>query len=112
MAHYIVAIGGSGSRCAEGLAYLCAAGLGPADLTVLFVDPDVANGNVQRAIAAFRWYLSLQVEQQEMLPSNRNGGSPGVEDGPLFMSTKIQLSNPEVWTPFHGESHLLSWRFL
>ncbi len=105
MAHYIVAIGGSGSRCAEGLAYLCAAGLGPADLTVLFVDPDVANGNVQRAIAAFRWYLSLQVEQQEMLPSNRNGGSPGVEDGPLFMSTKIQLSNPEVWTPFHGESH-------
>ena len=40
MTYYALAMGGSGSRCAEALIYLSAAGLGPpGKLTLLFIDP-------------------------------------------------------------------------
>ena len=48
MRNYVIAIGGSGVRCLESLVQLCAIGIGPDELFLLVIDPDEANGNVQR----------------------------------------------------------------
>lgn len=58
MTLHIVAIGGTGARCAEALLHLAAIGLLPDNrLQYLFIDPDEANGNLARtkdAITAYR----------------------------------------------------------
>lgn len=43
MSYFIVGMGGSGARSVEALIYLCAAGLGPHQLDLVFVDSDQAN---------------------------------------------------------------------
>lgn len=48
MPYYVFAIGGTGARCLESLLYLCATGLGPAELHPILVDPDCGNGNLNR----------------------------------------------------------------
>lgn len=58
MTLHIVAIGGTGARCAEALLHLAAIGLIPtSNIDFLFIDPDEANGNLTRtkeAITAYR----------------------------------------------------------
>jgi hypothetical protein len=44
----VIGIGGTGARCIEALIHLCAMGLGPEDLFILIIDPDSANGNLDR----------------------------------------------------------------
>jgi hypothetical protein len=86
MSSYVIGIGGSGARCLEALLYLCAAGLGPQDLTLVLVDPDSHNGSVQRVLKLAAWYRQLHTIQFG-------------KDSPLF-ATKLAQSNPTVWTPF------------
>ncbi len=62
MSNHVVAIGGSGARCAEAFVYLCAAGLGPQNrhVELLFVDPDQANFNLERAKRVADLFASVQ----------------------------------------------------
>lgn len=86
---YAIAVGGSGARAVECLVHLCAAGLGPTDLTVLFVDVDVSNGNVQRAVQLVRTYQTLQsVNRAETVKC---------------LKAQISLTAPQLWSPFGGE---------
>lgn len=86
MSYHVISIGGSGSKSVEALTHLCAAGLMPdGDLNVLFVDPDLSNGSLQRA----------QVTLQHYLECKKN--NLGKTD--LF-KTPITIAKPDVWTPF------------
>ncbi len=48
---FLLAGGGTGAKVAEALVHLCATGMGPEHVHVLFVDADTTNGNLQRARA-------------------------------------------------------------
>lgn len=86
MSYQVISIGGSGAKSAESLTHLCAAGLIPdGELNVMFVDPDKANGCLERA--------------QNTLHKYRECGKIGMNETFLF-KTPITLSNPNVWTPF------------
>jgi len=86
MRYYVIGIGGTGAKCVEAIAHLCAAGLMPAgELYALFVDPDIKNGNLNRAQAVLRRYIDLQLGATELL------------------QTRIVLANPDFWTPFGDE---------
>jgi hypothetical protein len=80
-----VSIGGSGARTAEALLYLCAAGLGPDSLTLVFVDADTNNGSLTKAQQLAQLYTRLQ---------------PSEPDGCPLFRTRITLLNPPAWTPF------------
>jgi hypothetical protein len=86
MSYQIVSIGGSGAKSAESLVHLCAAGLMPSgELNVMFVDPDKANGCLERA--------------QNTLHKYRECEKIGMNET-ILLKTPITLSNPNVWTPF------------
>jgi hypothetical protein len=53
----LICAGGSGVRVLEALLHLCAAGLGPASLRLLVIDPDGANGNGARVTGLVESYL-------------------------------------------------------
>jgi Tubulin like len=55
----LICAGGSGARVLEALLHLCAAGLGPASLRLLWVDPDGANGNGDRVSTLVARYTDL-----------------------------------------------------
>jgi hypothetical protein len=87
MSNYVIAIGGSGARCAEALIYLCAAGLGPKGrLVLLFVDPDEGNYSLGRAARAAQLYKRLQTTPRG--------------EGCEFLSTSIEFAEPKQWSPF------------
>lgn len=86
MSCYAIAVGGSGARAVESLVHLCAAGLGPRELKLVFVDPDRANGNVQRALHLVRTYQALQSIRRSR--------------DTRWLGTRISLLEPEVWSPF------------
>lgn len=91
--HLAVAIGGSGARSAEALVYLCAAGLGPTELTIIIADADTQNFSVGRAIEAIGLYQQLQ-------------GAPNFRGAsPLFQTT---LAEPKkiAWSPFPVSSDI------
>ena len=87
MRAYVVGIGGSGARCIEALIHLCAIGLGPEELCVLFVDPDKANGSLDRVLELSRQYRSIQ---ELFAGTNRQ----------ILFKTRLILRSPEVFTPF------------
>ena len=57
---FLVTGGGTGAKVAEALVHLCAAGLGPAEVHILFVDADSQNGNLKRADATAAAYTAMQ----------------------------------------------------
>ncbi len=86
MSYHVIGIGGSGAKCIEALTHLSAAGMMPdGDLNILFVDPDTANGSLDRAQTTLQRYLDCR---QLALGSID-----------LF-KTNIMLPKPSVWTPF------------
>ena len=86
MSYQVVCIGGSGAKSGESLTHLCAAGLMPdGELNVLFVDPDLANGCLERAQNTLNQYCECK--------------KSGMKQTGLF-KTPITLSKPSVWTPF------------
>ena len=95
MGYYVIAIGGTGAKCAEALTHLCAAGLlsgdrsTPADLYTFFVDPDQSNGSLERARITLKQYQDCR---RLKLGETR-----------LF-NTSIELPEPDSWSPFIDQS--------
>src|ERR1019366_5184000 len=63
--NFIIGIGGTGARCVESVLHLCAAGLGPDDLWVGFIDQDSSNGNLQDATDVLRLLGTLRNQLTE-----------------------------------------------
>ena len=88
---YSAGIGGTGSKCIEALTHLAAAGMiSEGELYVLFIDPDTANGNLERAQHTLQQYIDC-----------KNSLSLGNID---FLKTKIVRAKPDVWSPFGDET--------
>jgi hypothetical protein len=87
MATYAIGIGGSGARVLKSLVHLCAAGLGPDRLDLLFVDLDDENGNVSEAINLIQTYQRIR---------EAGGGET------RFLKTDIRLCEPKLWSPLGG----------
>ena len=94
MGYYFISIGGSGAKVMESLTHLCVAGVMPdrEKLTVLAIDPDVGNGNLERTSAALNNYEVFQ----NMAVGN---------DTPLF-KTKVALIKPFPWNPSDHDKNL------
>lgn len=90
MAYYAIGIGGTGAKCLESLIHLAAAGMMPDDseLHVLFVDPDKANGSLERAQNTLTLYQSCKDNLQ-------------LGETPL-LKTKITSPNHNWWSPLGG----------
>jgi hypothetical protein len=90
MSSYVIGIGGTGAKCVEALVHLCAAGMLPdTELFAMFVDPDRANGSLERSQMTLQQYSSCKKLDT------------GTTD--LF-KTGIVTSNPDVWSPFANEA--------
>lgn len=63
--NFVIGIGGTGARCVEALMHLCAAGLGPPDLWVGFIDQDSSNGNLSDAMSVLRNQAFLRQSLRE-----------------------------------------------
>ena len=55
-----IGIGGTGVKTAESLVHLCAAGLGPKNLSIGLIDQDRANGNTNRSIQTIASYQAVR----------------------------------------------------
>jgi hypothetical protein len=69
--NYIIAMGGSGSRCLAATVYLSASGLFNGDLHVAMVDPDQTNGNSEQTKRLISAYNTLNSCQQPQRPRQR-----------------------------------------
>jgi len=56
----LIAAGGSGIQVLEAVLHLCAAGAGPDRLRVFAIDPDSANGNLDRVRQLITLYSKCQ----------------------------------------------------
>jgi hypothetical protein len=87
MSFYVVAIGGTGSRCVEALIHLAAAGLMTQErIQVLFIDPDESNGNLTRTRNTLKDYQACR-----SLVVENAGSTP-------WLQTPIE--SLDVWSPF------------
>ena len=90
MGYYAIGIGGTGAKCLESLIHLAAAGMMPdnkAELYVLFVDPDEANGSLARAKSTLNHYKTFSTNERLKQPS--------------LLQTKVISTDNPVWTPFN-----------
>src|SRR5438270_8149694 len=62
--NYLIAIGGTGSRCMESVIHLAAAGLFQSPLRVLIIDPDQNNGNSVKTRSLISTYHILHMARQ------------------------------------------------
>jgi hypothetical protein len=83
--NYVIAVGGTGAKCLEGLLHLCAVGLGPDDLYVLAIDPDASNGSV----AQLKTVVNIYEKNREAL---------ALPSCPAF-KTRLHRSKEFTWTP-------------
>jgi hypothetical protein len=101
MSLYIIAIGGTGSKVAEALVHVAASGLlSVGKVRILFVDPDVANGNLGRATESQQRYAACHSLMRGEKDSYEQHSS---KDRIFWLQTKIELSNPSYWSPVHEE---------
>ncbi|HQN07562.1 MAG TPA: hypothetical protein PLL76_09100 [Thermoanaerobaculia bacterium] len=97
--NFFIGIGGTGSRVAEALVFLSAAGFGPERLSIIIVDPDRGNGNLDRTqkliMSYSRCFAALADVRRERAQLRRFG-------------TEIRIEDPErlVWTVFDKETAL------
>lgn len=87
--NYYIGIGGTGARLAESLVHLCAAGLGPKDLTLFLIDPDQGNGNLARTTSLMEAYVAARKAFEQ----------PAGDDVVAFQ-TNVALPDPAVWHIF------------
>jgi hypothetical protein len=71
--NFIIGIGGTGCRCVEALLHLSAAGLGPPDLWVGFIDQDSSNGNLADASAVLQQLGFLRKHLKEGATDHAGG---------------------------------------
>lgn len=62
--NYVIAIGGTGSRCAEAIIYLAAAGVFQKPLHIMIIDPDQNNGNSVKTRSLLNIYHELHHARQ------------------------------------------------
>lgn len=89
MGYYAIGIGGTGSKCLESLIHLAAAGMMPEkkeELYVLFVDPDKANGSLERAVTTLECYKIFSNNPQLAQPH--------------LLQTKIDSDITPIFSPF------------
>lgn len=87
MSSFVIGVGGTGAKCIESIVHLAACGLMPKDtIHVLFVDPDMSNGSLERAKLALATYNSCH---------KMNCG-----DTPIFQTEIVTSTGNEVWSPF------------
>lgn len=101
MTLYLIAIGGTGAKCAEAVVHLAAIGLlGTEPIRILFVDPDEANGNLERARKTISIYQNchrvITASGPEEQPQNPNARAA---KSCSWMQTPIELYQPDVWSP-------------
>jgi hypothetical protein len=85
---FVICIGGSGAKCLESIVQMAAVGLySEQPIEVLIVDPDEANGSVERASRSLNLYQSCQ----QSVAGERQPDSP-------WMRTSIKSYG--VWSPF------------
>ena len=90
MSYYVIGIGGTGAKCIEALVHLCAAGCMPeGEVYALFVDPDKANGSLERARVTFKRYAAC-----------RKGLACGRT--PLLRNM-LTTAHPNIWSPVNDQ---------
>ncbi|AGY56463.1 hypothetical protein [Gloeobacter kilaueensis] len=89
MSYYIVGIGGTGAKCVEALIHLAAAIPLDQPLNVLLVDPDTANGSLERTLQTLEAYLAA--------------AAPLKSSTAQLLQTQIRPATPRVWSPFSSE---------
>jgi hypothetical protein len=77
--NFVMAFGGTGARCMEAVAYLCAADAIKEPVHLLVVDPDETNGNVAQVLVQLRRYQTIN---RRVEPHERHGVRP-------FFSTPV-----------------------
>jgi hypothetical protein len=98
MSAYTIGIGGTGARGVEALLHLCAAGLGPKKLFILLIDPDKANGNLNR--------VKQLITRYEIC---RSFVQPGTKSGLFQTEIKYSTENNQpllIWSPTVDETTL------
>lgn len=91
MGYYAIGIGGTGAKCLESLIHITAAGMMPDndDLYILFVDPDKANGSLERAKTTFEHYKVFSENDQLAQPH--------------ILQTNIDSAKPYIFSPFDNQ---------
>lgn len=104
--NYLIAIGGTGSRCLEAAGYLTAAGLLGAPLHALMIDPDQNNGNSVRTKHLLSLYNVLHgceqprdVKQRSLLAQGR-----ALEE-PVIFQTPVNVNPHEP-----GQQYPVFWQ--
>lgn len=98
MAHcFVIGIGGTGARCVEAFLHLCAAGLGPAQVTLGFIDQDGSNGNVARAIELAK---KLTDTKKSLGANSKNRLA---SDFSLFRTSIDLIGTDGYWCPLDGQ---------
>jgi hypothetical protein len=96
-----LALGGSGIRSVEPLLYLCAFGLGPAQLRLVLIDPDQSNAAVKRARGLIEAYRETRAALAEQ----------GAAD--VYFRTEVvdAVGSTLVWSPIADDAGLADARF-
>jgi hypothetical protein len=90
--NFIIAIGGTGSRCAEAVIHLAAAGLFEQPIHLLVIDPDQNNGNTVAVRTLLDHYVALHRASQPKEASIVKFGLFKSElPGPTFFQPAINL---------------------
>lgn len=98
MVTFIIGIGGSGAKIVESIIHCASVGIYPtSSLKIIFVDPDESNGNLGRAKDTTVVYKRCFEYINESKKGSRKFCS--------WMSTKIDLLKPEIWTPLNNEQN-------
>jgi hypothetical protein len=86
--NYLVGIGGTGARVIEAAVFMCAAGFGPANLSIFLIDPDRDNGNLTRTRKLIELYKKCLTEAEAIRKHDRE-----------FALFKTIISTPDdfVW---------------
>ncbi|GAB1444141.1 hypothetical protein MASR2M39_29870 [Ignavibacteriales bacterium] len=98
MSNYAISIGGSGSRCIESLIFMCAAGLGPKEMNVIFVDPDQSNGNLSKAKELLNLYNDTRKKMFESGIEFRQGD---------YFYTEFISRTSDTWVIFEKSNSTL-----
>jgi hypothetical protein len=88
MANYLIAIGGTGSRCLEAFTYIAAAGLFRDPIQILIIDPDISNGNAAKLRQLLSDYNELHLAKQPDNPKYR-GLFKGTAPAPTLFQAAI-----------------------
>ena len=89
----LLAVGGTGAKVAEAIVHAAAAGLGPDELRVGFIDQDDSNGNTTRARALVSDYADARRQWRT------SAGAHRIDGGTLLAPDIDFVHASQLWTP-------------